>query len=113
MGCQDSSSCDTHSHSHSAGSCSCGCQCGCHSCTCSCSKTCCGSEFTAQKMLELADRAWVEVLKDLIKEDILANNPKIKDLAKVVSDANGQRWHLKIQESRAKAAFEDKFNSIM
>jgi len=51
---------------------------------------CCGGP---EKLLLLADEAWKELLKDKIKEEIeKSSGPKLSALAKLVAEANHQRW---------------------
>ncbi|MFC2049430.1 hypothetical protein ACFLR2_02000 [Chlamydiota bacterium] len=59
--------------------------------------------------LEIADEAWTEVLKDKIKEHILAtNNERMTELAKIVSESNNQRWKLKMEKKQACGDFKEK-----
>ncbi|MFI5344211.1 MAG: hypothetical protein ACHQUC_08330, partial [Chlamydiales bacterium] len=46
------------------------------------------------------DLAWMEVLKEKIKEHILANDKKINELAKIVAEANHKRWMHKIDKKK-------------
>ncbi len=46
-----------------------------------------------EKLLNLADEAWYEVLKDKIKGEIIKSSGKhMDDLAKLVADANKDKW---------------------
>jgi len=54
----------------------------------------------SHKLLEIADMAWVEVLKEKIKEHIKANDPKMDELAKIVSEANHKRWKHKMEKEK-------------
>ena len=72
-----------------------------HHCCC-CEGTCThhhhheGQDF-AHQLLEMADEAWMEVLKDKIKQQIVATYGKNLDkLAKIVSDSNRMRWKNKL-----------------
>ena len=116
------SSCQSHSGSGSSESSGCGC--GCSSCNCpkSCSCGCqsdssckCQSECKShtEYFLKLADHAWEEVLIEKIKEDILKNNPKIDELAKLVSAANRERWHGKKQTCKAEHSLEEQIKELM
>lgn len=60
-------------------------------------------EFT-HHFLEVADCAWMEVLKDKIKEHILATeNDRMKELAKIIAEANKERWkHRKEKKKHCK-----------
>lgn len=75
-----------------------GCSCSCHSCTC-CKKAghheeeCCFST----KLIEMADDAWMCLLKEKIKAQIEKTSGKqLDNLAKIVSDANHSRWKHKM-----------------
>lgn len=49
-----------------------------------------------QKLLELADIAWEEVLIEKIKDHIRQNDQKIDNIAKVVAETNKARWKEKM-----------------
>lgn len=52
----------------------------------------------ADKFLTIADEAWVELLKEKIKEKILEHKgEKIEQLAEIIAKANGERWRNKIK----------------
>ena len=106
---------------HSNHHCCCeNCNCGCHenhgSCSCSChdchdhsdEKECCYSEA----FLELADEAWMEVLKDKIKENILANDKKINELAAIVAEANHARWKKKMDDQNCCDGYKEKLHNF-
>lgn len=80
-----------------------------HECSCGCGsesgcKCGCGSHHhhhhdnenechCAEKFLRIADDAWIEVLKDKIKEKIIAKKgDHIDKLAEMVATANGEKW---------------------
>ena len=70
----------------------------------------------SKQLLELADEAWMEILKDKIKAKIEASSGKNLDqLAQLVSDANHERWKSKLgQKSQCdsyKQKIEDFFKS--
>ena len=51
----------------------------------------------AEKFLEIADEAWVEVLKEKIKEKILTHKGEhMEKLATIIAKANGDKWKNKI-----------------
>jgi len=53
-------------------------------------------------LLDLADEAWYEAVKDRIRKEIESNcGDRLDELAKIVSDANRQRWQQKV-ESKVK-----------
>jgi hypothetical protein len=48
-------------------------------------------------MLEMADEAWMEVLKDKIKQEIISSHgANLDKLAKIVSESNSCRWKHKM-----------------
>lgn len=90
--------CDSNRHEHQQG-CGCGSSCGCG----------CGSKHhhhhdseeggchCAEKFLEIADEAWVELLKEKIKAKILAKKGEhVEKLAELIAMANGEKWENKI-----------------
>lgn len=90
--------CGSHNEYHS-GACSCGCGCGCG----------CGSHAhhhhhdseegcqCAEKLLEIADEAWRELLKEKIKAKIVAKKGEhMEKLAEIIAVANGEKWKHKI-----------------
>lgn len=63
--------------------------------------------------IEVADCAWGEVLKDKIKEHILATqNERMTELAKIVSEGNNQRWRAKMEKKKGCADFQEKLCSF-
>lgn len=65
-------------------------------------------------LLELADEAWMELLKDKIKEKILASSGKNLDqLATTVSEANKERWKSKMAAKKQCHAYKDKLHEIL
>lgn len=114
--CNDAS-CQIHGNH---GSCGCGSQsgsracCGCQSCTCSChgsqGNACC--DFS-KKFLELADCAWMEVLKEKIKDHIRQKDSKIGELAQVISDANHERWKHKKEKFQGCDIYEEKLKNLL
>jgi len=90
----------SHDNCHTHGEC-CDQQHGSHSCggTGHHHQHCCEHEHGsfADELLELADEAWMEVLKEKIKKQIEQNSGEHLDaLAKLVSDANSERWKQKL-----------------
>jgi hypothetical protein len=64
-------------------------------------------------LLEIADEAWTEVLKDKIKEHIVATqNDRMKELAKIVSEGNSHRWKLKGEKKQAISSFKEKLGGF-
>lgn len=130
-----------HCHSHSCcskGGCGCGCHsshnsccgsscggqkssvCGCSGCSCSSQGSgggCgCGNKQGdcnyASKFLELADCAWMEVLKEKIKEHIQSNAQHMDELARMISEANRERWQKKMENKQCCGNFEEKINEF-
>lgn len=50
------------------------------------------------KFVELADEAWTEVLKEKIKEHIRKESTNMDKFAKLVAEANYERWRKKIED---------------
>lgn len=122
--CHDQSSC-------CGSNCSCGCQskgcsCSCHKSQCGCQTSCgggsCGNECQseschpgcnyAQKFLELADHAWMEVLKEKIKENIQANSKNMDELARLISEANHEKWQKKMEDKKCCGSFEERLGEF-
>ena len=89
---------------HNEGACSCGCGCGEHAhhhhneegCNC------------AEKLLEIADEAWAEVLKDKIKAKIIDHKGEhMEKLAEMIAKANGEKWKHKIASKMKCGKFKD------
>ena len=95
-----------------------GCGCGCHQSSGSCSccsqlKGSCGNEdHASHKFLELADQAWMEVLKEKIKEHIKANAKHIDELARLIAEANHERWKKKMDQKCSCGNFEEKLKNF-
>ncbi len=71
----------------------------------------CGEKecHSSHPFLELADCAWMEVLKEKIKEHILATDKeRMTELAKIISECNQQRWKNKMGKKRHCKDFEEK-----
>ncbi len=61
----------------------------------------CGKEDFADQLLQLADEAWMEVLKEKIKAHVTkSNGAQLEKLAKVVAEANKDRWRLKLASKK-------------
>ncbi len=119
--CCDDHSCSTENEScSSAGHQKCGCCGGCQSCGCQCQSNCCGhhschpeSNLHLEKLLHLADEAWMELLKEKIKENIEQMDPKINELARLVSEANHARWKSKKDFHKNEQDFHKKVEDLM
>ncbi len=61
----------------------------------------------------MADEAWMEVLKEKIKEEIIASHSKHLDkLAKLVADANSERWKEKLALQKNSNDFKEKISEF-
>lgn len=96
-----------HSHGHENGVCSC---CGAHHEPCGNGHHH-GECDWAASFLELADEAWMEVLKEKIKEYILKDDKKITELAAIVSEANCERWKKKMEKEKCCDTYQQKLNA--
>lgn len=99
-------SCHSHAHKNK------GCGCSCHSCTC-----CSGHEqeegCNPERLLAVADMAWLEVLKEKIKQNILASDHRIDAIAKIVGESNREYWQLEMAKAKIDEKYECKLSSIM
>lgn len=112
--CNDASCQLSHSHG-SQGSCGCkgsGCSCSCHKCNCCSEGGGKGSCDKMEKLLALADVAWMEVLKDKIKERILSSDHKIDEIASIVAEVNKDLWHQKMAKLKTKEDFEQRLRGL-
>ena len=107
-------SCSVGSSSSSKCGCGCGskkcnCCCGCKDCQCSCHQT-----KYADQLLHLADEAWMEVVKEKIKEEIRQHNSEnINQLAKLVAASNNARWKDKLQAKKDQEDFETQLRNAL
>ncbi len=76
-------------------------------CPCCCHENVCGhfheehKDFSSQ-LIELADQAWMEVLKDKIRNHVEKTAGKhLDELAKFVAETNNHRWKMKLQADKA------------
>lgn len=80
---------------------------------CECECECCSNkqdecESKAEFLLEVADCAWTEVLKEKIKEQILATEgERMKELAKIVAETNSKRWKNKMDSKKICKEFDE------
>jgi hypothetical protein len=102
-------------HSHNDKTCSCPvCQ-SSGSCPVCHPKGVCGENHSEEShpFLEIADSAWMEVLKDKIKEHILATqNDRMTELAKIISETNNNRWKNKMEKKHGCAEFKEKLHQF-
>lgn len=101
-------SCSHKHHSHSA--CCCGsseeveCDSDCHH----------HAHKYSEELLALADEAWMELIKDKIKEEIKKHSGEhIEQIASLVAKANHARWNYKIDEKKNHHMYEDELNSLI
>lgn len=89
------------------------CPCSCHK-QGSCSDPCGGDECAShmKHLLDIADMAWMEVLKEKIKEHILASDHKIDEIAKVVAETNHDVWKLKMGKAKLKEQFAKRLGDV-
>ncbi len=78
---------------------------------------CCGDEHHhdhqssySDDFLALADEAWMEVLKEKIKENIRSNDKKLDELAKIISEANHLRWKKKMDKKHCQEDYRQKLH---
>jgi len=68
-----------------------------------------GSCNKSHFFMQVADCAWMEVLKDLIKEHIKATDKdRMTELAKLISEGNRECWRSKMGKKHACKDFEEK-----
>lgn len=100
--CSGGNSC----HSHSEEQC-----CSCHSCKCDCHNH---HQKYSHELLELADEAWMEVLKEKIKEEIRQmSGEHLTKMAKLVATSNHNRWKETMQEKKGIQEFEDQLHELL
>ena len=66
----------------------------------------------AEHFLEIADEAWIEVLKERIKDHIRKNDPKIDEIARIVAEANNEKWKKKISSHKCCENYEHQLHEI-
>jgi hypothetical protein len=70
-------------------------------------------EDFAKQLLEMADEAWMEVLKEKIKEEIRSTSGShLEGLAKIVSEANSLRWKNKLSSQKECSQFKEKIHEF-
>lgn len=112
--CHGGSCSHGHHHHHNHDSCNCSHECS-ETCCC-CQGKCCGQHSVVQKdfahqLLDIADEAWMELLKEKIKDQILkTNGAQLDKLAKLVSSSNSERWKYKIAGNAASNHYREKFS---
>lgn len=67
----------------------------------------------ARELLDLTDEAWMELLKEKIKEHIdSTRGSQLEELAKLVSEANNSRWHDKLHKLSGVRDYEQKIEDF-
>ena len=109
-----------HHHGCGSGGCcstsSC-CQSSCGCCSSSGKGSCCSQESEccdmAEELLKLADCAWMELLKEKIKERILSQDQQTLDqLAQIVCEANKEKWKAKTCEESCCIDYEKRIQDV-
>lgn len=88
--------------------------CHCHSCA---HHECCHhhheQEDFAKQLIEMADEAWMEVLMDKIKEQVIIHSgAHLDQLAKLVAETNNARWKEKLALQKRGNDFKDKVDQF-
>src|SRR5205814_6628137 len=70
-------------------------------------------EDFSHELIELADEAWMDVLYEKIKEQVIAKSGKQLDqLANLVAESNHQRWRNKLGANRATSELREKISEF-
>lgn len=105
--CQDSC-CGSHHHHHHD---------HCHDDNCCGHCECDGhhhNEKFSKQLLELADDAWMEVLKEEIVNEIRrTSGDHLKKMAKLVNETNHERWKELLSEKKGLEDFEEKLKGLL
>lgn len=73
---------------------------------------CCHEDF-AQHLLHVADCAWMELLKEKIKQQIATTcGDQLDQIAKVVAESNQSRWNHKTSLIKIQHEYKDKLQDI-
>ena len=71
-------------------------------------------EKFSHQLLELADEAWMEVLKEEIANEIRrTSGDHLKKMAKLVNETNHERWKELMAEKKGLGEFEEKLKSLL
>lgn len=63
----------------------------------------------AEQLLEMADEAWMEVLKEKIKQQIITTSGQhLDNLAKLVAESNKDRWKHKLSSHKVCQDYKEK-----
>lgn len=101
-----SHSCGHGEYGECCGKCHCGSECRC------CGSECCQEGNFTKELFRLADEAWMEVLKEKIKDRIRTGDKQIEALAKIVAEANKTRWKDKIATKKVCDDFHDQIKNF-
>ncbi len=67
----------------------------------------------AHQLLDMADEAWMELLKEKVKEQIkTSSGAQLDQLAKLVSEANHVRWKHKMGLQKDAQTYQDKLSAF-
>ena len=70
-------------------------------------------EDFSRELIDLADEAWMDVLYDKIKEQVLATSgSQLEKLAKIVTEANKDRWKNKLGANKANHELKEKVSEF-
>lgn len=95
-------------HFHEHGCCSCSAN---HQCGCNCHRH---HHKYSDELLDLADEAWMEVVKEKIKEEIRQHSGEhISKLAKLVAESNHSRWNHILSEKKNHEDFEKNLRNLV
>ena len=95
--------------------CGCGSESSCCESSCGCNDSCCDSEMSKGKMfMNLAEEAWMELMKEKMKAAIeKASGPKMDKAAQVAVEASIAHWADKKKKEAVCAEFEEKLHRAM
>ena len=86
--------------------------CSCSNCNCHCHEE--HHDTYSHELLDLADEAWMEVLKDKIKDEIKKiSGDHLNQMAKLVATSNHTRWKDKMLEKNNRHEFEHQLANLL
>lgn len=84
-----------------------------HHCECCCHHHHDEHKNFAEQLFELADQAWMEVVKEQIKEEIRKKpSDHIHQLAKLIAESNTVRWKEKLSIMKLHRDFEARLSEV-
>lgn len=104
------SCCGSHHHHHHD---------HCHSDDCCSHSDCCDGHYHhhekySKQLLDLADEAWMDVLKEEIANEIRkTSGDQIKKMAKLVNETNHERWKDLLDEKKSFHDFDEKLKALL